>query len=190
MDNGPLIWQRTLLRAEGTRRTKSPPGTPQSHEVEEERARLNATQSSAPPPRVPLDLRLTEEELRIRESRKALGRLTNLVSSVVNDESLKGTVDPMSSALRELNESLAVIANVDDDLMDGAEFNASAGRFNDNTRESSASAMPSVNSGASTIEDRAQYSAFLNEKKASLPPTESFLDMTRNDDEEQSFHSV
>jgi hypothetical protein len=64
--------------------------------------------------------------------------------------------------------------------MDDAEFNVAAVRFDDNTRESSASAMPSVNSGASTIDDRVQYSAFLNERKASLPPTESVLDMTGN----------
>ena len=110
--------------------------------------------NQAPPPRIPLDLRLTEEELRRREARKAL-----------------------------------IIANVDDDLMDNAEFNAAAVRFNDNTRESSASAMPSVNSGASTIEDRAQYSAFLSEKKASLSPTNSVQDMTGNDGEEQSLRS-
>ena len=41
-------WTSHLARnlAEGTRRTKSPPGTPQSHELEEERSRLNATQSA------------------------------------------------------------------------------------------------------------------------------------------------
>ena len=150
-------WTSHLARnlAEGTRRTKSPPGTPQSHELEEERARLNVTQSSVPPPRIPLDLRLTEEELRRREARKAL-----------------------------------IIPNVDDDLMDNAEFNAATVRFNDNTRESSASAMPSVNSGASTTEDIALYTAFLNEKKASSPSAELVHDMTGNDDEEQSVHSV
>jgi hypothetical protein len=145
-------WTSHLARnlAEGTRRTKSPPGTPQSHELEEERARLNVTQSSVPPSRIPLDLRLTEEELRRREASKS-----------------------------------SSIPNVDDDLMDGAEFNAAAGRFNDNTRESSASAMPSVNSGASTTEDIALYTAFLSEKKAALSPTNSVQDMTVNDGEEQ-----
>ncbi len=148
--------------AEETRRTKSPSGTPQSHELEEEKALLKPSLAGGPTPRIPLDLCLTEEELHRREASKALGRLTNLVSFVMSDESLKLTMDPMSSALRELNESLANIANVNDDLMDNAQFDAAAVRFNDNTRESSSSAMPSVNSGASTDEDRARYSAFLN----------------------------
>ncbi len=35
--------------AEGTRRTKSPPGTPQSHELEEEKALLKPTLAVDPP---------------------------------------------------------------------------------------------------------------------------------------------
>ena len=61
-------------------------------------------------------------------------------------------MDSKSIALSNLNESLQGIANVNDDLMDNAEFNAAAVRFNENTQESSASVMPSVNSGASTEE--------------------------------------
>jgi hypothetical protein len=62
-------WTSDLAKnlAEGTRRTKSPPGTPRSHELEEERARVRDTQVMALPLRIPLDLRLTEEELRRRE---------------------------------------------------------------------------------------------------------------------------
>jgi hypothetical protein len=144
---------------------------------------------------------LTEEELRLREARKSLGKLTSLVSSVINNASLRVTVDPKFIALSNLNESLQGIANVNDDLMDNAEFNAAAVRFNENTQESLASVMPSVNSGASTEEDRTRYSAFLKEQKASLSSSsaivtrdsallngqkasESVVDMTSNDEED------
>jgi hypothetical protein len=75
------------------RRTKSPPGTPQSRELEEEKsseekAPAKPTLSVDPPARIPLELRLTEEELRLRKARKSLGRLTSLVSSVMSNTSL------------------------------------------------------------------------------------------------------
>jgi hypothetical protein len=181
-------WTAHLAKnlAEETRRTKSPPRTRQSHELEVEGALLRPTLPVDPPSRIPLELRLTEEELRLREARKALGRITSLVSSVMNDESLRVTVDPMSSALRDLNESLQVVVNVDDDLMNDAEFNAARARFNDVSRESSSAAIPAINCSESTDEDRAQYSAFLNANKAPLAPTEPVLDMTGKDDEEDS----
>ncbi len=43
------------------RRTKSPPGTHQSHELEEEKTLLKPTLSVDPPSRIPLEHRLTEE---------------------------------------------------------------------------------------------------------------------------------
>ncbi len=117
-------WTAHLAKnlAEGTRRTKYPPGTRQSHELEVEDALLRPTLAADPPSRIPLELRLTEEELRLREAEKALGWITSLVSSIMNDESLRVTMDPMSSALRDLNESLQVITNVDGDLMNDAEY--------------------------------------------------------------------
>jgi hypothetical protein len=48
---------------EETRRIKSPPGTPLFQELDDERTLLRATLSMASPLRIPLDLRLTEEEL-------------------------------------------------------------------------------------------------------------------------------
>ena len=110
-------WTSHLAKnlAEGTRRTKSPPGTPRSHELEEERARLRATQAMAPPPRIPLDLRLTEEELRLRETRRTLEseelrleetrrileRLSNVVADIVEDENLNAAVDLINNRLDE-----------------------------------------------------------------------------------------
>jgi hypothetical protein len=71
------------------RSTKCPPGTLQSRELEEEKA---------------------HEELRLREARESLGKLTTLVSSVMSIPSLRVTVDPKSIALSNLNESLERIS--------------------------------------------------------------------------------
>ncbi len=115
--------------------------------------------------------------------------------------SLRVTVDPKSIAFSNLNESLERISNVNDDLMNNAEFNAADARFNENTQESSASVMSSVNTGASTEEDRTRYSAFLKELKAARTAnstvvtrdssllneqkaSELFVDMTSNDEED------
>ena len=164
------------------RSTKCPPGTPQSRELEEENAPAKPTLSVDPPARIPLDLRLTEEELRLREARASLGKLTSLVSSVMSNPSLRATVDPKSIAINDLNESLERIA-----------------------QEPEASVMPSVimpsvNTGASTNEDRSRYSAFLKELKVAQTAdsaivsrdsalmneqkaSESVVDMTNNEEE-------
>jgi hypothetical protein len=186
LDN--LQWSSQLAKnlAEEERNTKSPPGTPQSHELEVEKVLLRPTLAAETPSRIPLEHRLTEEELRLREARKALGRLTSLVSSVANDESLSSSVDPMARALRGLNESLQVIANVNDDLMDDTEFDAAKARFNSVAQESSSAAVPSVNCGAGTDEDRATWSAFLNKDRAPLAATGPVLDVTGNEEEGNS----
>ena len=164
--------------ARDKRSTKSPPGTPQSRELEEEKAPSKPTLSVDPPDRIPLDLRLTEEELRLREARESLGKLTSLVSSVMSIPSLGVTVDPKSIAISNLNDSLERVS-----------------------QESSASVMPSVNTGASTEEDRTKYSSFLKEFNAvrTATPTvstrdsallneqkapESVVDMTNNGEED------
>ena len=55
----------------------------------------------APPPRIPLDLRLTEEELRLRETRGILERLSNVVADIVEDENLNTAVDLINNRLDE-----------------------------------------------------------------------------------------
>ena len=158
-------WTAHLAKnlAEETRRTKSPPGTPRSHELEEERALLRLTQAVVPPAHIPLDHRLADEELRRTE-------------------------DQIARTL-QANETLQALTNVDDDLMDDTEFDAAATRFNASvgTQESSSAAKPSVNRGEGTEEDKAKWSAFLNEGGASPALTEPVLDMTGNEDEESVF---
>jgi hypothetical protein len=100
--NAQWTSQLATNHAEETRRAKSPPGTPpRSHELEEEGALLRATQAMAPPLRIPLDLRLTEEELRLRETRTVLERLSNVVADIVEDENLNAAVDLIKDKLDE-----------------------------------------------------------------------------------------
>ncbi len=96
-------WTSHLAKnlAEGTRRAKSPPGTPQSHELEEEEALLRATQVMEPPLRVPLDLRLTEEELCRREIESTLERLSNVVTDLTEDENMNAAIDLIKDKLDE-----------------------------------------------------------------------------------------
>jgi hypothetical protein len=97
-----------------TLRTKSPPGTPRSHELEEERARLRATQAMAPPLRIPLDLRLTEEELRRREMEKALEKLSHVVADLVENEDMNSAVDLVANKLKK-NEIMQAAADKEKD---------------------------------------------------------------------------
>jgi hypothetical protein len=69
--------------------------------LEEEGPLLRATQTVAPPPRIPLDLRLTEEEFRLRETRTVLERLSNVVADIVEDENLNAAVDLIKDKLDE-----------------------------------------------------------------------------------------
>ena len=111
-----LQWSSQLAKnlAKEDTNKRSPPGTPQSRELEGEKAPSKSALSVDPPARIPLDLRLTEEELhrraeeelRLREARESLGRLTSLVSSVMSIPSLRATVDPKSIATNNLNESM------------------------------------------------------------------------------------
>jgi hypothetical protein len=86
---------------EETRRTKSPPRTPLFQELDDERTLLRATQSMAPPLCIPLDLRLTEEELRLRETRKVLENLSNVVTNILDDEDMNAAVDLIKDKLDE-----------------------------------------------------------------------------------------
>ena len=145
--------------AEETRRTKSPPGTPNHREL--------------------------DGEVSLRKARESLGKLTSLVSSVMSNTNLTVTADPnsiplpplkggsfitslrseqqlSSIALGSLNESLQRIAN-DDDLMNNAEFQAAASFFDGNT-------------GASTEEDRVRYSAFLDQAQQDLDKEDDQID--------------
>jgi hypothetical protein len=78
--------------------------------LEEESALLRATQAIAPPPRIPLDFRLTEEELRLRDTRKTLERLTNVVADLVEDETMNSAVDLVANKLKE-DEIMLAAAN-------------------------------------------------------------------------------
>ncbi len=106
---------------------KSSSGTPQSRELEDEAALLRVAQANAPPSRIPLDLRMTEEELRLRAARRALELTSNSV--------------PV--------HALPAMPNVDDDLMDNEEHNAAAAHFNVSVgaQEPSSAAKPLVNRG-------------------------------------------
>ncbi len=83
-------WTSHLAKnlADGQRREKSPIGTPQSHQLEKRTA-----QGIAPPLRIPLDLRLTDEKLRLRAMRENLEKLSNVVANLVEDESMNAAVD-------------------------------------------------------------------------------------------------
>ena len=99
---------------EGTRRSKSPPGTPQSHELDDERTLLRATQAKAPPLRVPLDLRLTEEELSRREA-----VIADIESTEIEIESTLERLSNVGAVLAEIlgtNAALDLIQNnIDED---------------------------------------------------------------------------
>ncbi len=71
---------------------------------------MRATQAIAPPPRIPLDFRLTEEELRLRDTRKTLERLTNVVADLVEDETMNSAVDLVANKLKE-DEIMLAAAN-------------------------------------------------------------------------------
>jgi hypothetical protein len=95
---------------EETRRTKSPPGTPLFQELDEEKTLLRATQAKAPPLRVPLDLRLTEEELSCREIEiestqieieSTLERLSNVAAVLVEDVGTNEVIDLIQNNLDE-----------------------------------------------------------------------------------------
>jgi hypothetical protein len=86
---------------EKTRRTKSPPGTPLFQELDDERTLLRATQAKAPPLRVPLDLRTTEEELCRREIESTLERLSNVATVLVEDVGINAVVDLVKDNLDE-----------------------------------------------------------------------------------------
>jgi hypothetical protein len=182
-------WTAQLAKnlAGDMRRSKSPPGTPQSHELEDEGALVRPTQTGATSARIPLDFRLTEEELRLREARKALERIINVVANVMNVESLSSTVYPKSCALRDLNKNLQAISNVDDDLMTNEEAKASATLFNANlgTLESSSAAKPLVNRGEGTEEDRARWVSFMKERDPSSR-SEPVIDVTGETNEGES----
>ncbi len=55
----------------------------------------------APPLCIPLDLRLTEEELRLRETRKVLENLSNVVTNILDDEDMNAAVDLIKDKLDE-----------------------------------------------------------------------------------------
>ena len=55
----------------------------------------------APPLRVPLDLRLTEEELCRREIESTLERLSNVVADLTEDEDMNAAVDLIKDKLDE-----------------------------------------------------------------------------------------
>jgi hypothetical protein len=86
---------------EETRRTKSSPGTPLFQELDDERTLLRATQAKAPPLRIPLDLRLTEEELCRREIAGTLERLSNVATDLTEDENMNATIDLIKDKLDE-----------------------------------------------------------------------------------------
>ena len=105
----PLLTHLARNLDEETRRTKCPPGTPRFQELDDERTLLRATQAMAPPLRIPLDLRLTEEELRRREMEKTLEKLSHVVADLVEDEDMNAAVEHIKDRLNN-DEAAQTIA--------------------------------------------------------------------------------
>ncbi len=111
-------WTAQLAKnlASDVRRSKSPPGTLQSRELEEERAHEELNQVGEPSSRIPLDLRLTEEELRRRAAVRPA--IPNVDDDLLSDAEAKAAAALFNANLGTQESSTAAKPQVNRGIID------------------------------------------------------------------------